>query len=161
MVIQPLLIKEKIMRVLTSIWYWFLRRHWFIKLWIVLIIIGSISSIFDKSVSNDSLSVGDCVVDAGSFPVLTESAINAPTSFEIVDCSDVRATAKVKYVKEMYKQDWTTLQWQSYAEQQCPELYTSFTYPVGLISDKFTCWLNESIAGYTINLVTETIQANS
>jgi len=149
------------MKALNAIWRWYLRRNWFVKIWIVLIIIGAIGSILDKSVSNDSLSVGDCVIDAGILPVSTESSVNAPTSFEIVDCSDVRATAKVKYIEEMYKQDWTTLQWESYAEQQCPGLYTSFTYPVGSISNRFTCWLDESIPGYTINLVTETVQANS
>lgn len=150
------------MRVLTSIWYWFLRRHWFIKLWIVLIIIGSISSIFDKSVSNDSLSVGDCVVDAGGLPTINSTtSITAPTSFEIVKCSNPKASAKVLYIEEMYKQDWTDTQWENYALSKCPEMSTSFTYPKGLLTNRFTCWLDESIAGYTINLVTETIQANS
>jgi hypothetical protein len=162
MVIQPLLIKENIMRVLTSIWYWFLRRHWFIKLWIVLIIIGSISSIFDNSVDNDSLSTGDCVVDAGIIPTANmQNSVSAPTSFEVVDCVDPRATAKVMDIKEMYKQDCTDKQWEAYANQHCPEMSTSFTYPKGLISDRFTCWLDEYAYGLRINLVTETIEETS
>jgi hypothetical protein len=146
------------MKALTSIWQWFLRRHWFIKIWIVLIIISAIGSAFDNSVDDNSLSIGDCVVSAGVFPVDVSSSVSAPTSFEVVECADSRATAKVKYIEEMYKQNWTYQQWQSYAELHCPEASTSFTYPAGGISDRFTCWLDESVLGYTFDLVTETIK---
>jgi hypothetical protein len=147
------------MRVLTAIWQWFLRRHWFIKIWIVLIIISAIGSAFSNSVDNNSLSIGDCVVDAGIIPTANmENSVSAPTSFEVVDCMDPRATAKVLHIKEMYKQDWTDKQWQNYAGRQCPEMTTSFTYPKGLISDRFTCWLDEYAYGLRINLETETIE---
>jgi hypothetical protein len=149
------------MKALNAIWQWYLRRNWFVKIWIVLIIISAIGSSFDNSVSPDTLETGDCVVDAGG-PVAADAFINAPTSYEIIKCSDAKATAKVLYIKEMYKQDWTDKQWQSYAEMTCPSASTSFVYPVsGLIAGNFICWLDESIPGYTSNLVTETIQANS
>lgn len=147
------------MKALTAIWQWFLRRHWFIKIWIVLIIVGTIGSAFDNSVDNNSLSIGDCVVSAGISPTADmQGTVSAPTSFEVVDCADPEAAAKVLYIKEMYKQDWTDAQWEAYAIQQCPELTTSFTFPKGLISDRFTCWLDKYAFGYTIDLVTETVK---
>ena len=149
------------MNILMKIWQWFLRRNWFIKIWIILILIGSIISIFDKSVDNDSLSVGDCVVDAGGLPINPTTHITAPTSFEIVKCSNPKASAKVLYIEEMYKQDWTDTQWENYALSNCPEMSTSYTYPEGGLSNRFTCWLDETAYGITINLVTNSIESNN
>jgi len=132
------------MKYLISVKNWFLRRNWFIKLWIILIIFGFVVSLFNNKTHYNSLSVGDCVTESFSYAFVESIDTEGitPTEYNVVKCNDPLANARVLYIdNNMSEQsDWTKSDWSFYAEANCPEPWTVYTYPTNWITKGFMCW---------------------